>query len=98
MSKFEGSIDLCNSNLKSINGLVDRFSINMYNASETIATAMKLTVVEPAAGELLALLLPVSKYVGTSRNESIVIAEGYCTFYVDILTTVFCITLIVLVD
>jgi hypothetical protein len=80
MSKFEGSIDLCNSSLKSINGFVDRFSINMNNASETIATAMKLTVVEPAAGELLALLLPVSKYVSTSRNELIVIAKVIAPF------------------
>ena len=47
--KFEGSMDLCNSNLKSIKGCSDCLSIIVNNTNETIPVATKLSscAVEP---------------------------------------------------
>ena len=80
MSKFEGSIDLCNSSLKSTRGCSDRLSINMNNAIETIPVAIKLsTSIEeppPATPELL----PVCTYVSTSKSEVTAIVNVIAPF------------------
>jgi hypothetical protein len=83
MIKFDGSIDLCNSSLKSISGFADRLSISMNNSSDTVVTKPEICIVDPlTTEELFALLLlfPVSKYVSTSRNEVIVIAKVIAPF------------------
>jgi hypothetical protein len=85
MIKFDGSIDLCNSSLKSISGFADRLSISMNNSSDTtlVVTKPEICIVDPLTTEelfALLLLLPVSKYVSTSRNEVIVIAKVIAPF------------------
>jgi hypothetical protein len=84
MIKFEGSMDLCNSNLKSTKGYADRLSISMNNANETIPVAIKFSIciseLPIATLELLLVLLSDCMYVSTSKREVTAIANVIAPF------------------